>query len=98
MADDSALPFAERYGPWALVLGASHGIGAAFAREIAGHGVNLVMVARPDDGLDEAAARIRDDVGVEVRALEVDLIADDMLDHLAAGTDALDLGLVACVA
>ncbi len=98
MANDSALSLADRYGPWALVLGASHGIGAAFAREIARHGVDLVMVARPDDGLAEAAAHIRDDYGVEVRALEVDLIADDMLDHLVAGTDGLDVGLVACVA
>jgi short-subunit dehydrogenase len=98
MVDDAALTFAERYGPWALVLGASHGLGASFAREIAGHGVDLVMVARPDDGLDEAAARLRGDFGVEVRALEVDLIADDMLDHLAAGTTDLDIGLVACVA
>jgi len=98
MADEPARPFAARYGPWALVLGASHGIGASFAREIAGHGVNLVMVARPDDGLDEAAARTRADFDVEVRAFEVDLIADDMLDHLAAGTADLDVGLVACVA
>lgn len=93
-----ALPFAARYGPWAVVLGASHGIGAAFAHELGARGVDVVMAARPDDGLDGAAAAVREAHGVQVRAVEVDLIADDMLDPLAVATDDLDVGLVACVA
>ena len=98
MSDAATTSFPERYGPWALVLGASHGIGRSFARQIADEGLNVVMVARPDDGLDAAAAELRVATGVEVRALEVDLIADDMLDRLVAGTADLDVGLVACVA
>lgn len=98
MSDEQSVPFADRYGPWALVLGASHGIGNAFAHEIAARGVHVVMAARPDDGLDLAAAAVRDAHGVEVRAVEVDLIADDMLDPLARATDDLDVGLLACVA
>lgn len=98
MSDDQSLPFADRYGPWALVLGASHGIGNAFAHGLAERGVHVVMAARPDDGLDAAAAAVRDAHGVKVRAVEVDLIADDMLEHLAPATDDLDIGLLACVA
>jgi short-subunit dehydrogenase len=98
MADDQLLPFATRYGPWALVLGASHGIGNAFAHEIAARGVDVVMAARPDDGLDPAAAAVREAHGVDVRPVEVDLVADDMLDRLAAATADLEIGLLACVA
>jgi short-subunit dehydrogenase len=90
MAED----FSARYGPWALVLGASNGIGAAFARQIAEQGVNVAIVARRVGPLEEAAADIAGATGVETRALPVDLTADDMLDQLAAGTNDLDLGLV----
>jgi short-subunit dehydrogenase len=86
--------FSARYGPWALVLGASHGIGAAFARQIADRGVNVVMVARSAGPLEAAAAETADATGVETRALPVDLTADDVLAQLAAGTDDLDVGLV----
>src|SRR4029078_13715176 len=50
--------FSTRYGPWALVLGASNGIGAAFARQIAEQGVNVVLVARSAGPLEEAAADV----------------------------------------
>ena len=93
-----AAEFREQYGPWALVLGASHGIGRSFTRALAGMGLGVVMVARPDDGLDAAAAETRSEFGVDVRALEVDLIADDALDGIVAGTDDLDVGFVGCVA
>jgi uncharacterized protein len=86
--------FSARYGPWALVLGASNGIGASFARQIADAGVNVVMVARRAGPLEETAAEIASATGVETRAVAVDLTADDMLEQLAAATDGLDLGLV----
>ena len=90
MVDD----FSARYGPWAMVLGASNGIGASFARQIADQGVNVVLVARRAGPLEEAASEIAAATGVETRAVAIDLTADDMLEQLAAGTDDLDLGLV----
>jgi len=41
----------ERYGPWAVVLGGSEGIGAAFARQLASAGVDVVLVARNPEPL-----------------------------------------------
>jgi short-subunit dehydrogenase len=38
--------FSDRYGPWALVAGGSQGLGAAFAEELAGKGLNLLLIAR----------------------------------------------------
>lgn len=52
------MSFAERYGPWALVAGASDGVGAEFAHEIARRGANLVLLARRQQVLDEVAASI----------------------------------------
>lgn len=98
MPGDTSLSFGERYGPWALVLGASHGIGASFAHELAARGLGVVMAARADDGLDQAASAVRDAHAAAVRAVEVDLIADDMLEVLVGATQDLEVGLLACVA
>ena len=38
--------FATKYGPWAMVVGASDGVGSLFAERLASEGVNVVLVAR----------------------------------------------------
>lgn len=84
----------QRYGPWAVVAGGSEGIGAAFASEIARAGINLVLLARRAEPLDEIAARIRAECGVEVRTLAVDLTGPDMLQKIRSATDGLEIGLL----
>jgi short-subunit dehydrogenase len=69
----SAEPFAQKYGPYALVAGGSYGLGAAFAEGIARRGVNLVIVARNKDALNTTAARIRETHGVDVKTIVADL-------------------------
>ena len=71
------MSFRERYGPWALVTGASAGIGAAFAEALARRGLHLALVARRGDRLDEAAARLSAAHGVEVLPLAQDLLDGD---------------------
>ncbi len=72
--------FRLRYGPWALVAGASEGIGAAFADQIAAHGVNLVLMARRVPLLASLQESLRDRHGVEVRTVAVDLVGRDALE------------------
>ncbi len=91
------MTFAAKYGPWALVAGASDGVGAAFAEGLAERGVNVVLVARRQGLLDEVAAGIASRAGVETRALAVDLAEHGASLVIAEATDDLDIGfLVYC--
>jgi uncharacterized protein len=86
--------FAQRYGPWALVAGGSEGIGAAFADELGRRGLNLVLVARRAEPLEQAAARLRRERAVEVVTVAADLADLAALDQLDAATAGLEVGLV----
>src|SRR6202035_4936262 len=83
----------ERFGPWALVTGASSGIGREFARQIAASGVNVVLVARREALLEEAGAEFTKDFGVEHRIIAADLSEEGFIKKLAPVTDHLDIGL-----
>jgi uncharacterized protein len=69
----AAHSFLERYGPWALVAGASEGVGEALARAFAAQGLNVVLLARRRAVLDAVAASIEAEAGVKARAVAVDL-------------------------
>ena len=86
--------FPERYGPWAVVAGASVGLGEAFARQLAGRGINLVLIARGQDALDSLAADLRAACKVDVRTLAADLARTDLLTFVQAATADIDVGLV----
>src|SRR6266852_9576550 len=84
----------ERFGPWALVTGASSGIGKEFARQIAASGINIVLVARREALLREVGVEFSRRYGVEHRAVALDISRDDFIGQLASGTADLDIGLV----
>lgn len=86
--------FRDRYGGWALVAGASEGLGAAFAECLAARGMDLVLIARRESLLDDLAGRLRERHGVEVRPVAMDLASPDLAAALAAGTADLDLGVL----
>ena len=84
----------KRYGDWALVAGASAGLGEAFARALARRGMNLLLIARRQEALDRLATELRAKHRIEVRYLAADLGRPDLATvagDLAAG---VDLGLL----
>lgn len=88
------MTFVERYGPWALIAGASEGVGASLAGAVAKEGVNVVLVARRQEVLDEVAGQIRAESGVETRAVVVDLASADAMATVADATRDVEVGLL----
>jgi short-subunit dehydrogenase len=86
--------FQARYGPWAVIVGGSEGVGASFARKLAGRGLNLVLLARKPGPLAEIAAEIREESEVDVRTASLDVTEPDLLPRIQMLTDDLDVGLL----
>src|SRR3989442_12838545 len=84
----------ERFGPWALVTGASSGIGKEFSRQIAASGINVVLVARREALLAELGRAISQELDVQYRALAMDLSQEAFIAGLADATDDIDIRLV----
>lgn len=85
--------FAEKYGPWAVVAGASEGTGRALALELARRGLNLILVARRSGPLDELGAEIKSESNVECETLSLDLSAADATQKLAEAVGDREIGL-----
>src|ERR1017187_5003594 len=83
----------KKYGPWALVIGGSEGVGAAFARQLAAEGFKLVLGGRKPAPLEELAGELRSG-GAEVRTLSADLSQSDVLAKVRAVTDDIEVGLL----
>ncbi|MCH2172622.1 SDR family oxidoreductase [Myxococcota bacterium] len=84
----------ERYGEWALVTGASGGLGAEFARALAAEGMSCLLTARRRDRLDALAEELERDHGVATRSIVCDLADPVDVERLAQAAASLDLGLL----
>ena len=86
--------FKDKYGPWALITGASSGIGAEFARQLAAKGLNLVLVARREERLRALARELETAHPIAVTIIPVDLTTTDFLAVIQQATDGLEIGLL----
>ena len=85
--------FLERYGKVGVVAGASEGLGAAFARALAGRGLDLVLLARRANALEALALDLHAAHGVNVRTVVADLAEPSFIDGLATATRDLEVGV-----
>ncbi|WP_099039253.1 SDR family NAD(P)-dependent oxidoreductase [Mycobacterium neglectum] len=86
--------FADKYGPWALVVGASDGCGALFAERLAREGLHVVLVARREHVLQEVAAGIAERTGAATKTLAVDLTDSDAAQTIIDATADLEIGML----
>jgi uncharacterized protein len=88
--------FKSKYGPWALITGASRGIGAEFARQCAERGLNVILVATNKKLLQQQKDFIEKTHGVEAKTIALDLSREDILDVLYPITQNHEIGLLVC--
>ena len=86
--------FLQKYGQWAVVTGASSGIGAEFAKQLGSMGFNLVLIARRLENMEILGEELKSSFGVEYKALSVDLAKDGFYQEVEAAIEGLDVGLL----
>ena len=90
--------FVSRFGPWAIVTGASDGIGRAFAYDLAAAGMNVVLVARRSELLEQIASELRTRHRVSTLVITADLARADAVAMINSATSDLDAGLLVAAA
>lgn len=84
----------NKYGSWALVTGASSGIGKAFAEKTASAGLNLVIVARNENKLNQLKSNLFTQFQIDVRIIVADLTTSKGIDNVIKQTESLEVGLL----
>ncbi len=90
--------FVARYGPWALVTGASDGIGRSCAQRLASFGLNVVLVARRGSVLEALAEDLQSAHAIETLVVEADLASPSGVESVILATEKLDVGLLIAAA
>lgn len=87
------MDFVERYGPWAIIAGASEGTGREFSRHLAARGIHCVLIARREAPLLTLAKELQTEFGVECLAASIDLSSVDAFDKILAVVGEREVGL-----
>lgn len=87
-------PFRKSYGPWAVVAGASEGLGAAYAEALAKRGLDLILVARRLGLMQALAARLTAQYGISIRTITIDLSQPSAAAQIAKESESVEVGLL----
>lgn len=90
--------FKEKYGPWALITGATSGIGEAISHEIASRGVNIVLVARKTVELESKSSALREKYKIDTKTISADLASEDGIEKVKTSTNGISVGLLVIAA
>lgn len=86
--------FQSKYGPWAVVTGASDGIGKAIVDELAACRMNIVLIARRGELLERHASQLSQNYpGIQLKTLALDLSQREAIGQIRAATQELEVGL-----
>jgi uncharacterized protein len=85
--------FKQKYGPWAVIAGASDGTGRAFTHRAAAAGISCVIIARREKVLEELAQEIRSRYDVECVPAGIDLSKSDAFDKTVEAVGSREVGL-----
>jgi hypothetical protein len=88
--------FKQKYGSVALVAGASKGLGAAYARALAARGLDLVLVARHREPLEETAAKLSAEYGVKTQVIDCDLRSAGATERIAMAIGDTPISFLVC--
>ncbi|OCT82029.1 hypothetical protein XELAEV_18024537mg [Xenopus laevis] len=84
-----------RIGKWAVVTGATDGIGKAYAEELARRGMNIVLISRSPEKLEEAAIHIKQKFKVETKIIAADFgKPTEIYERIEAGLRDLEIGVL----
>uniref|UniRef100_A0A3Q1BJM4 Hydroxysteroid (17-beta) dehydrogenase 12b n=2 Tax=Amphiprion TaxID=80969 RepID=A0A3Q1BJM4_AMPOC len=84
----------SRLGQWAVVTGATDGIGKAYAEELARRGFSIVLISRSQEKLDDVSKSIASKCGVETKTIAADFSAVDIYSKIEDGLTGLEIGVL----
>ena len=84
----------KKYGKWAVVTGATDGIGKAYSQQLAKRGMNVVLVSRTLSKLEDVAAELREKYSIETKVITVDFSSADIYDVLTSELADLEIGVL----
>lgn len=83
----------RRMGQWAVITGATDGIGKAYAKALAKKSVNVVLISRSKDKLEKVAEEIKSASSAEVKIIDVDFTqGPEIYDKIEKGIAGLEVG------
>ncbi|MBD3750678.1 MAG: SDR family NAD(P)-dependent oxidoreductase [Sphingobacteriales bacterium] len=94
LSDKEKARLKSKYGEWAVITGASSGIGLELATQLASAGFNLVLIARQLEKLQEVENRLKANKTIEIKIVNVDVSETEGIDQIIEATKGLKVGLL----